>query len=328
MYRAEILWTEDRIENLELTRRSALAQTAFYLGIAGLSQATDARAQQPALSFPRAPRDRLAVTSWPFRAYMESPGNSDRNPNVPGMDMKEFPGFVVKTFQIHNINPITKHFASTAPAYLDAFRTAVEQARSRVVDLGLPGARFYDSDAAIRSDAISAGHKWIDMAVAIGSPSVRPHVSGRTGQKPDVELAAASLGKLAEYGGKRKIVLNLENDNPVAEDPFFLLAVIEKVNSPFLRALPDFGNSLTAHDAGFNERAVRAMLPQAWNMCHVKNVVEGDGGTPHTVNLKQMFELARASGYRGFYSMEFDTGSGDAIAGTKGLIQQTLQYLE
>lgn len=312
---------------MELTRRSALAKAALYLGVAGFSQATDARAQEPALSFPTAPRDRLAVTSWPFRAYMESPGNTDRNPNVPGIDMKQFPSFIEETFQVHNINPLTKHFASTTPAYLEAFRAAVEKARSRVVDLGLSGGRFYDPETATRATAVAAGSRGIDIAVAIGSPSVRVHVAGRSGTKPDVTLAAASLGKLAEYGVKQKVVVNLENDNPVAEDPFFLVAVIERVNSPFLRALPDFGNSLPAHDAAYNQRAIKAMLPHAWNMCHVKDVVEGHDGTPHTVNLKKMFELAKASGYRGFFSMEFDTSSGDPIAGTKRLIQQTLQCL-
>jgi hypothetical protein len=79
-------------------------------------------------------------------------------------------------------------------------------------------------------------------------------VSGAPGEKPDVVLACESLGQLAEYGSRRNIVVNLENDNAVSEDPFFLTAVIENVKSPYLRALPDFGNSLMGHDAEFNGR--------------------------------------------------------------------------
>jgi hypothetical protein len=51
-----------------------------------------------------------------------------------------------------------------------------------------------------------------------------------------------------EYAAAKNIVVTLENDNPVDSDPFFMVQVIEKVNSPSLRALPDFGNTLAARD--------------------------------------------------------------------------------
>ncbi len=283
-------------------------------------------APQPEYSFPSGARDRLAVTSWPFRAYMESPGNRNRKPNFPGMDMKEFPAFVAKTFDVYNINPLIRHFAATTPDYLEAFREAVVRARSHVVDLGLPGARVYDADAKVRSAVVAAGREWIDIAVAVGSPSVRLHVNGAG--KPNVGLAADSLGQLAEYGSSRNVAVNLENDDPVSEDPFFLVAVIEKVNSPFLRALPDFGNSLLAHDADYNVRAMKAMLPHAWNMCHVKDMVETENGETRTVDLNRMFELAQSSGFRGFYSMELDVRSSDPVPGTKRLIDTTLKCLQ
>ena len=161
----------------------------------------------------------------------------------------------------------------------------------------------------------------------VGSPSVRQHVAGHSGEKPDVSLAAQSLGEMAEYGSKKNIVINLENDSPGAEDPFFLVAVIEKVKSPYLRALPDFGNSLAGHDDSYNRTAVKAMLAHAYNMCHVKDKVQGDDGKVYNVDLASMFKLAKASAYRGFFSMEFDTDGGDAVAGTKNLVETTLRYL-
>jgi hypothetical protein len=48
-------------------------------------------------------------------------------------------------------------------------------------------------------------------------------------------VAADSLTVLADYGGQHNV------DSLVSEDPFFLVAVIEKVNHPYLRGLPDFG---------------------------------------------------------------------------------------
>jgi sugar phosphate isomerase/epimerase len=156
---------------------------------------------------------------------------------------------------------------------------------------------------------------------------VRQHVSGAPGAKPDVVLACESLGQLAEYGSRRNIVVNLENDSAVSEDPFFLTAVIEKVKSPYLRALPDFGNSLMGHDAEFNRKAVAAMLAHAFNMCHVKDTVQDQKGQVYQVDLKTMFDLARRAGYSGYFSMEFDIAAGDPFPGTEGLITKTLQSL-
>jgi sugar phosphate isomerase/epimerase len=282
----------------------------------------------PSLSFPQEPRERLAVTSWPFRNYINAPGNKAFDRGKLGFDLKEFPGVVVERFGVHNINPLVAHFSSTDQAYLSAFREAVEKAGSHVVDLGLSGGKFYDPDASKRQAGVDNGRQGIDIAVVIGSPSVRQHVSGDPGIKPDVLLAAESLGQLAEYGAKRNIVVNLENDNAIAEDPFFLTAVIEKVNSPYLRALPDFGNSLLGHgSAEFNRKAVATMLSHVFNMCHVKDAVKDKTGQVYEVDLKTMFEMAKHAGYRGYFSMEYDTAGGDPFPGTERLIAETMTYL-
>ncbi len=209
------------------------------------SAQSKSQGRHPDLEFPTRPRDRLAVTSWPFRAYIANPRQSraSRKPGLPSIDIKEFPAMVVERFAVYNVNPLLNHFSSTDPAYLESFREAVAKARSHVVDLGLPGGCFATTDTSTAEAAVRDGCKWIDIAAAIGSPSVRQHLSAQKGEKPDVDAAAIHLARLADYGGKRNVVVNLENDNAVAEDPFFIVNVVEKVNHPYLRALPDFGNS-------------------------------------------------------------------------------------
>jgi sugar phosphate isomerase/epimerase len=283
-------------------------------------------AQEPKMNFPGGARERLAVTSYPFRAYIESPTNPGRKANLPGMDMTDFPKFVVEKFGVPNINPLVAHFRSTEPAYLNSFRTALEKAGSHIVDLGLGGADFYSSDPSSRQQAVAAGCRWIDVASSVGSPSVRQHLHVAKGVKPEAGTAAEGLKSLAEYGAKRNVVINLENDEAVAEDPFLLVEIIESVKSPYLRALPDFGNALMAHDAEYSARGVAAMLKHAYNMCHVKDCVNAPGGL-RTVDLKRMFEIARQSSYRGFYSMEFEVDAGDPVAGTRRLVQESLKYL-
>ncbi len=270
----------------------------------------------PHLTFPTDPRSRLAVTSYPFRSIIKN-----------GMDLKEFPGMIVKRFGVHNINPLGDHLASTDAAYLDSFRKAVADAGSHLVDLGLGGRNFSSASRDVRDEAVAYGRKWIDIAAILGSPSVRQHLQTEKGVAPSAESAAQSLGELASYGATKNVVINLENDSPGAEDPFFIVDVVTKVHNPYLRALPDFGNSIRGHDAAFNQKAVDSMFKHAYNMSHVKDVLVTKDGEIYRVDVPGMFAVARANAYRGYFSMEYDTAAGDPFAGTESLVKQSLQYM-
>ncbi len=131
--------------------------------------------------------------------------------------------------------------------------------------------------------------------MALGSPSIRTHVEGAKDVKPDVGRAADTLARVAEYGAKKNVVIHLENDDAVSEDPFFLVQVIEKVNSPWLRALPDFGNSLNTHDDDFAYRAIGAMFAHAYGICHVKDGEVDDNGKRTHVDLARTFAIFEKS---------------------------------
>ena len=311
------------------SRREFLQSASLLsLGLTAGLRASPASMVEPDLTFPTEPRARLAVTSWPFREFIESPTNPYRKRQKPGMDLKDFPGMVATKFGVHNIGPLAAHLSSTASAYLDAFRKSVEQARSHLVDLGLGGKSFWDPDAAKRQEAVDFGKRGIDLAVILGSPSMRQHLGAPRGVKPDLELAAQTLGKLADYGASKNILVNLENDDVRNEDPFFIVQVIEKVGNPYLRSLPDFGNTLSKGDVDYNERGVAAMLKHAYGVCHVKDQLVTESGKTYNVDLAKMFSLAKASGFRGYFMMEWDGAPGeDPYAGTERLISETLKFL-
>ncbi|MGD0128896.1 MAG: sugar phosphate isomerase/epimerase family protein [Terriglobia bacterium] len=282
----------------------------------------------PHLSFPSVPRERLAVPSWPFRGYIVAPLNKwARDPKLPGMDLKDFAAMVVKHFNVRNIEPLSEHFSSTEAGYLKEFRANVEKAGCRVVNIASdPRYSFYDSVEAQRQKAVENGKKWMDVAVAIGSPSVRLHIAEARHVKPDVDRAAESLKRLAEYGAQKNVLVNLENDDNVTEDPFFIVRVIEKVNHPYLHALPDFCNSMLTHDQEFNNRAMNAMFKHAYNISHMKDSEVGDKGKLYTVDVSKCFEIAKANGYRGYFSMEWE-GQGEPMAGVQKLIEESLKNL-
>jgi sugar phosphate isomerase/epimerase len=282
---------------------------------------------QPHISLPRAPRDRISVASYPFRAYIESPTNHEHDPNLPGMDLKDFAREVVKKFNVHNIEPHNRHFRSLDPAYLGNFREELERTSVKVVDIAVDGQdSFYDQDSSTRKKAIAHAKKWVDIAVEIGSPSIRTHIERPSNSVPRVQRTAESLREVAEYGAGKNVVVNLENDDLVSEDAFFVVKVIEAVNHPYLHALPDFANSMMTGNADFNYRALQAMFQHAYCICHVKNG-EADGHDKLlSIDLKKSFDILKASGYRGYCSMEFDA-PGEPYAPTTRLIEQTLLYL-
>jgi sugar phosphate isomerase/epimerase len=281
----------------------------------------------PSIAFPTAPRDRLAVASYPFRAYIESPANRDRDRSLAGMDLTQFPAEVVRKFNVHNIEPHSRHFRSLDADYLGGFRSALEKANAKVVNIAVDGPdSFYDADAAVRNKAIAYGKTWVDVAIQIGSPSIRVHVQRAKNSEPNIERLANSLRELTNYAAEKNVVVNLENDDLVSEDAFFLVKTIEAVNSSFLHALPDFANSMLTGDADFNYRALTAMSEHAYCICHVKDGEAGDNGKQFSVDLKKSFDILKASGYRGYCSMEFDA-AGDPYAPTAKLIEQSIRYL-
>jgi sugar phosphate isomerase/epimerase len=311
----------------EVSRRQFLTKSAAVAtGALTLPLGQNLWARQPDISFPTSPRDRLSVTSWPFRAYIESPSNRFRDPSKPGMTLIEFAAMVENRFGIHNINPLSWHFASTELSYLTQFRQALEKRGLRLVNLGLGGGAFYDPDPQRRREAVNDAKKWIDVAVIMGSPGVRPQINEPHRLRPNVDHAASAFGQVAEYGAKKNIVVDMENDDPVTQDPFFIAKVIDKVGNPYLRALPDFGNS-AVKGPEFNAKALTVMFQHAYNMSHVKDTVEGPHGQVIRVDVAKAFAIAKASGYRGYFSMEYDMDSGDPFSATQRLVRLSLENL-
>jgi sugar phosphate isomerase/epimerase len=283
--------------------------------------------REPHIGFPSAARDRIAVASWPFRAYIESPTNDDRDRKRSGMDLKDFSAYVLTKFNVRNIEPYHWHFSSTGVQYLETFRAALEKTNTKIVNIAVDGEdSFYDSDAALRKKAIDFAKKWIDVAVAVGAPSVRVHNAKAKDSPPHLQRTVDSLKSVAEYGVSKNVVVNLENDDRLSEDPFFLVKVIEAVGSPYLRALPDFANSMQTRDADFNYRAVETMFRHAYCICHVKDGETPSAGKPFSIDLAKTFGILKASGYQGYCSIEFD-GQDDPNEPTARLVEATVRYL-
>jgi len=289
-----------------------------YLGNT-LQQGDYAGFLPPHAVFPSNPRDRLAVASWPFRKLVD--------PKKGTLPLLDFPKMIADRFGVYGVEPLDEHFLSTDAGYLEQFRAAVEKAGSRVVNIpvGRLGGSFYDADADRRKRVVDTAKHWVDVAAAVGSPGVRVHVASAK-NPPNVALAASSLKEVAEYGEKKNVVVHLENDDPKSEEAFFLVDVIKAAQTMWLRALPDFCNSmLLERGEDYNYKAVAAMFEHAYGICHVKDS-EQDGKKMFHIDLGRTFEIARSAGYRGYFSIEYDA-DGDPVGPTEGLIAGSLRLL-
>ena len=283
----------------------------------------------PQMQFPRAARERIAIASYPFREYILGRGQTGGSvgTSLGKMELKEFAAHVSAKFNIKKLEPWSEHFRSLDKTYLEELRAAVVQAGGTIVNIAVDGEHSpYAADGAERERAIAFSKQWIDAAAAIGSPSVRTNLPRAKDSKPDLERTVESLKRVAEHGAAKNVVVNLENDNAVSEDPFFLVKVIEKVNSPWLHALPDFANTLAAYEEEYAYRGIEAMFGHAYNISHVKETEVGDGDKVAHVDLARTFGIAMKHGYKGYFSMEWDS-PGDPYAGTVGLIEKTLKNL-
>jgi sugar phosphate isomerase/epimerase len=291
-----------------------------------------AAGSEPSVSFPSAPRDRVAVATYPFREFIVGwKGWDGKTPSsVPvaqQIELKDFAAHVAMKFNVHKIELWSPVFPSTDTKYLQELRAAVAGAGSAVVDIAVDAHHSqYSTDAAERERAIASSKQWIDVAATLGSPSIRIHIQGGKDLKPDVDRAADTFAHVAQYAAAKNVVVHLENDDPVSEDPFFIVNVIKKVNSPWLRALPDFGNSLVAHDEDFAYHAIDAMFAHAYGICHVKNGEEDDHGKFISVDLARTFGILKKNGFKGYCSIEYDA-PGDPYKPTAELVEKTVGFL-
>jgi sugar phosphate isomerase/epimerase len=312
-------------------RRTFLAQSAKAtagLCLLGqqLSSASKDTEHGPDLKFPATPKERICIASYPFREFITGPDVKAGAP--PPMDLKDFAAHAKERFTIDKIEPWSGHFPSTDPKYIEQFRLTVDRAQCYIVNMAVDGdSSPYAADSAQRTKAVNFSKRWVDIAAAINSPSIRTNIPAASDSAPDVTRTADSLRRVADYAAEKRVLVNLENDNPESEDPFFIVSVIEKVNNPWLHALPDFANTLaSAKEPEHAYAGVDAMFAHAYSICHVKDAETTKDGQLIKVDMARTFASLQKHGYKGYCSLEWDR-PGDPYEGTTSLIKTTIEML-
>lgn len=296
---------------MNLSRRDLLKT----LPVAAGAVLASAKADKPDVVFPTSARDRLSVSTYPFRSVI----------GTGKMTLEQFAATIPEKLNVPGIEPWSPHFTSLQDDYVHGLHDAFSKAGLHVVNIPVDIRVKLCGTDEDRKAALSAYFKWVDAAIILKSPSIRVHLPhGESGE--NISCPVSAMKELAAYGAEKNIVVNIENDDPHGEQPERVARVIEAVNSPYLHALPDFCNSmLVQNDEAFNNQALATLFALAYNISHVKDSEEGDGKV-YRVSVDQIFAVAKKAGYRGYFSMEFE-GSGDPYAGTADLISASMRNL-
>lgn len=315
-----------------MKRREFLSRIAGALAAVGM---------MPPAGFPRMPRkkrapraatnpklNRVSVSTWSFHNYFQS--TRERDFNLPGemLALLDFPEMVADRYKVHHLEFCAPHFASTEPAYLRELKGRLTRQRSTVVNIPVDIREIWnkgglsDPDKGIRVSAVNAAKKWIDIAAALGCRAVRCDPG-----KMDVNNLAptvASYKALAAYGQAKRIQVIIENHGGVgSEHPEELVKLYKEVGSPFLGALPDFGNF---PDEATREKGLRLLFPYARVVCHAKGLEFDANGNETQFDFPKCVEISKNARYRGVYSIEYE-GRGDPYAGVQKVVDELLKYL-
>jgi len=272
--------------------------------------------------------ERVAISTGSLRNYFRATRRSDFDLPGPMLALLDFPEMILDKYQVHHFEVYTTHFPSTEPAYLQELKYTLMHTRSTIVNMPVDieecggQGTFSDPDGEVRRAALDAVKPWVDVAHKLGVKSVRvgPGKVDPENLAPTVE----SYKALAGYAQAKSVHVVVENYPAFgAEDPEKLVKLLRLAGPGRLGALPDFANFA---DGPTREKGLKMLFPYAPTICHAKGLEFDADGAETQFDFSQAMGIAKGTGFRGVYSIEFD-GPGDPYAGIQKTLNELLKYL-
>ena len=286
---------------MTLSRRAFLTSAAMGAAVAGCA---------PGLVRSRpSPMERIALTTVTFRFRFAQTRPAGYSGTEPLLTLPSFPGYVRDRFGVRNVELWSQHFDSTRASDLAEIRRAVSRAGSRVVNLQMDQPyNLAAADEDERRAGVALVKEWVDVARAVGSPSIRANAGTGT-----IETAVRSLREVADYADARGVRLLTENHGGISTDPEVLLQILDALDGE-VGAVADFGNV----PSGTDRLDTLARLMPYTELVSAKTLLFENG--EHTAfDFNRCVRTAEAAGFRGVYSGEqwdpsTDPLDADAIA--------------
>jgi sugar phosphate isomerase/epimerase len=252
---------------------------------------------------------RFALSSWSMRSHI----NQD-------FSLIEFPRVARERFGFDAVELCSTHFRNTDTNYLDQIKTNLVSQKIGFANMPIDTGNISQSDPLRRQFDLERIYNWMEVAAYLGAEAVRVN-TGASGDGWDMSITVDSYQKLAQRAEKHNLILLIENHGGVSSRPEAMIQILEQVNAPNLKLCPDFGNF--PPETRYEDLA--QIMPYA-NMIHAKTYdFDADGNHPE-FDFPRCLEIAKAAGFRGTISVEFE-GQGDQYDGvekTLALIKKNL----
>ena len=202
-------------------------------------------------------------------------------------------------------------------------KQAIADAGSRAVHVSVDGyGDLGSADEDERKEAVAKHMPWFDICKAVGMPSFRANTGGKAGVSEDTIAACIrSFKELAAEGERKGVSVLIENHGGISGDPELIVRIMEEVGSPNIGTCPDFGNTPDETRYEFLER----IMPYA-KILHAKFLEFDEDGEETKIDAKRCLDLARAVGFDGYCSIEFE-GSEDQPEGVTKSAALLRKYL-
>jgi hypothetical protein len=190
-------------------------------------------------------------------------------------------------------------------------------------------------DEEARKAGIEVAKKWLDGAAIIGAKTMRVNSGGpnylpASTQGPDgypkneaivpfLKACIESFKEMADYGAEKGVKVTLENHWGLTCNPVNMRIILDAVNHPFCEASPDYAN--WEHEYMLFS-GLKDIAPYTHTTVHAKF---WDRWT--TNDIQRSTRILLASGYKGKFALEYESGPWDGVEGVRYLFKEVMTAL-
>ena len=267
-----------------ISRRNFL-EKSVVLGAAGLVIPSTLKADD-LMPAPRPVKDDISLAQWALVDEVQS----------GKWKTLDFPRIARQDFGLNGIEFVNTLFDVPTEGYLRRLKKNAEDNGVTMVLIMVDDEG--DGCSSTREDRIQFGinhRKWIDAAHYLGCHAIRTNCRGPkdVNKEEALKWSVETYQMLLEYAIPAKIRVLIENHGGVSNDADWMVSLMKEVDNLYFGSYPDWRQPSTGFD---NVDYLIKMLPYAGGMSYRNQ--------PTEELTAKMINLAKESGYRGWYGIE------------------------
>jgi sugar phosphate isomerase/epimerase len=247
----------------------------------------------------------IGLAGWSINRRFRQEENS--------LQLLDYPRLARDEWGLDAVELNSPFFGGRDTTYLDALKRNADEAGVTLWGMAVDGTgSLCTDDEGERASNTAACGEWLEVGKHLGLTYMRFNTGGSVApDQAEIERCADSFGKLAEQGAQLGVMVCIENHGGLSKTPDPIVAVMERVASPFCRTLPDFGNFA----ADIRYEALEKVVPYA-AACHAKFWEFDEHGSDTQIDIGRIKNIFERAAFDGRLAIEFE-GPGDDGEGVR-----------